>query len=258
MFITVLGSSACRYDYGNDTASFLINNKIIVDTGWNLIENILDMGLNPAELKTILFTHFHHDHYISLPQFLFYHHNCGTPPHELTFIGPADLNTVVNLAMDFLQAERFFKSEERPWCVEIKSGGSIAIDLDDHGKDQLFIETHKSIHPVDGRFYRITDMTSEKKAGFSGDTAFYPGEMKFFKDCELLIHECSLGGKYCGENQYLHASAEDAAVVAAGAGVERLALVHYPENLREECRSVAAERFSGEVLMPVKGDVIYV
>ena len=85
-FVTVLGSSGCKYDYGNDTASFLINNKVIVDTGWNLVENILDLGLNPADFKIVLFTHFHHDHYLALPQFLFYHLNCGKSLNELTLI----------------------------------------------------------------------------------------------------------------------------------------------------------------------------
>ena len=66
-FVTVLGSSGCKYDYGNDTASFLINNKIIIDTGWNLVENLLDLNLNPADFDTVLFTHFHHDHYLALP-----------------------------------------------------------------------------------------------------------------------------------------------------------------------------------------------
>ena len=251
-FITVLGSSGGRYDYGNDTASYLINNKVIIDTGWNLVENILDLGLNPAEFKTVLFTHLHHDHYLALPQFLFYYINAGRSLNELTFIGPEDLNLVVNLAANFLQLSRFYKDIGFPQCIEIKSGESITLD-----GEQLFIETHKSLHPVDGRYYRVTDIATGTKIGFSGDTAYSPDESIFFKDCGLLFHECSLGGKYTGDNFYLHASAEEAAVVAAESGVKKLALIHYSEKSRAECFKAAADKFHGEILTPAKGDIIY-
>ncbi|MCL1859427.1 MAG: MBL fold metallo-hydrolase [Oscillospiraceae bacterium] len=250
-FITVLGSSGCRYDYGNDTASYLINNKIIVDTGWNLVENILDLNLNPADFKTILFTHLHHDHYLALPQFLFYYLNEGRSLNELTFIGPGELNIILNLAMNFLQISRFYGNAGCPKCIEIKPGENITLD-----SLNLYIESHKSIHPVDGRYYNVTDMLTHKKTGFSGDTAYNPDETEFFKNCDLLIHECSLGGRHTGENMYLHSDAEEAAAVAAGAGVKALALVHYPAKIRTECFNAAKNKFDGQILMPVKGDII--
>ncbi|MCL2772036.1 MAG: helix-turn-helix domain-containing protein [Oscillospiraceae bacterium] len=253
-FITVLGSSGCRYDYGNDTASYLINNKVIVDTGWNLVENILDLGLNPADFKTVLFTHFHHDHYIALPQFLFYHLNEGRSLNELTFVGPGELHMVVALAMNFLQVSRFYENAGYPKCTEIRSGENITINIDSGTK--LFIEAHKSIHPVDGRYYCVTDMVTNSKIGFAGDTAYNHDEIAFFKNCDLLIHECSLGGKHTGDNLYLHSDAEEAASVAADAGVKKLALVHYPARIRTECFDSAVNKFKGEVLTPIKGDVI--
>jgi len=256
-FITILGSSGCKYDYGNDTASYLINNKIIVDTGWNLVENILDLGLNPTDFKTVLFTHFHHDHYLALPQFLFYYINSGKSLSELTFIGPDGLNLIVNLALNFLQVSQFYKDAGYPECKEIASGESIILDIGDNGQlFQLFIEAYKSIHPVDGRYYCVTDMNTGAKIGFSGDTAYNSAEKLFFKDFDLLIHECSLGGKHTGENLYLHSDATDAAVIAEEARVKKLALVHYPARLRAECFNAAKNKFHGEILMPVKGDVI--
>ncbi|MCL2096172.1 MAG: MBL fold metallo-hydrolase [Oscillospiraceae bacterium] len=261
MFVTVLGSSGCRYDYGNDTASFLINNKIIVDTGWNLVENLLDLNLDPVNFRTVLFTHFHHDHYISLPQFLFYHDIYGTKMSELNFIGPGeDLQKVVSLAADFLQVSRFYEESEilTPKLTKIKSGENITLDFD--CGEKLFIEAHKSIHPVDGRLYRVTDEKTGKITGFSGDTVVSLDEIEFFKDCDLLIHECSLGGKknYRNDNLYMHASAEEAAGIASASGVKKLALAHYPEKLRDECFNAAKEKFSGEILTPKKGDIIEV
>ena len=251
-YITVLGSSGCRYDYGNDTASYLINNKIIVDTGWNLVENLLDLKLNPADFKVILFTHFHHDHYLALPQFLFYYLNENKSLSELTLIGPDDLTKVVNLALDFLQVSRFYEHAGCPNCIEIKPGENLSLE-----KGQLFIESYKSTHPVDGRYYCVTDMLTNKKTGFSGDTAYNPAEISFFRNCDLLIHECSLGGKHTGDNSYLHSDAETAAIVAAESNAKKLALTHYPEKLRDECLNSAKNKFTGEILTPVKNDIIY-
>ena len=249
-FVIVLGSSGCFYDYGNDTASYLINNKIIVDTGWNLVENILDMKLNPADFKTVLFTHFHHDHYLALPQFLFYHLNVGNSLSELILIGPSELKMIVKLAVDFLQVPRFYENAGYPNCIEIQPVESITLN------NQLIIETHKSMHPVDGRYYCVIDTATSAKIGFSGDTAYDAGEVIFFKGCDLLFHECSLGGTHTGDNSYLHADAEQAASVAAEAGVKTLALVHYREKVRAECLNAASGKFDGKILMPIKGDVI--
>jgi len=258
-FVTVLGSSGCKYDYGNDTASYIINNKIIIDTGWNLVENILDLRLNPTDFKTVLFTHFHHDHYLALPQFLFYYLNEGKSLSELTLIGPDDLNKTVDLAINFLQASRFYENAGYPKCIEmgieIKPGENIILEMD--LKEKLFIESCKSIHPVDGRYYCVTDKNTNKKAGFSGDTAYNPAEIDFFRNCDILFHECSLGGKHTGDNSYLHCDAETAALVAAESNAKKLALVHYPEKRREECFNAAKNKFSGEILTPIKGDVIY-
>ena len=250
-FITVLGSSGCKYDYGNDTASYLINNKIILDTGWNLVENLLDLGLNPTDFNTILFTHFHHDHYLALPQFLFYYLNEGKSLSELSLIGSEDLSMTVNLAMNFLQVSRFYENAGYPKCREIKSGENITLDT-----EQLFIESYKSLHPVDGRYYCVTNMSTGTKIGFSGDTAYNPAEILFFKNCDLLIHECSLGGKHAGDNLYLHSNAETAAIVASEANAKKLALVHYPARRRAECFNAAKNKFHGEIIMPVKGDII--
>ena len=255
-FVTVLGSSGCKYDPGNDTASFVINNKIIVDTGWNLVDNLMGLGLEPKDFKTVLFTHLHHDHYLALPQFLFYHLCAGTNLSDLLLIGPHDLNIVVDLAMSFLQTSKFYKDTSYPKCMDLKTDVRFFPD-----KEQLlFVESEKSLHPVSGKYYRVTDLSTGKKIGFSGDTAYSPVEISFFKNCDLLFHECSLGGKKRNgdENSYLHAAAEEAAYVAAEAGVKKLALVHYAERFKEDCFNAASNIFKGEILTPKKGDIIFV
>jgi ribonuclease Z len=68
----------------------------------------------------------------------------------------------------------------------------------------------------------------------------------------LLLHEAN--GDHEG-----HSTPEDAADVARDAGVERLALIHYPvvDTDLERWRRRAARRFPGEVILARDGDIYH-
>src|SRR5689334_23751249 len=109
--VTFLGTDAVVPECGGDTASFVINRKIMVDTGWYGAIKMRCYGLDPMQIETLILTHCHHDHYIGLPQLLFYltmraSERADRP--KLKIIGPAeDLELVVRLAQQFLQMDRF-------------------------------------------------------------------------------------------------------------------------------------------------------
>ena len=69
--IMFLGTTACIFDKNDDTPSFLINKKYLFDTGFALVNNLVNNDIDPLSIKYLFFTHMHHDHYISLPSFLF-------------------------------------------------------------------------------------------------------------------------------------------------------------------------------------------
>jgi ribonuclease BN (tRNA processing enzyme) len=85
-----LGTSSCRTDIGNDTASFVLNRELMVDTGWCSVENLRTAGIDPVEVPYLLLTHWHHDHYLSLPSILFYHLCIIGDLSHLTILGPAE------------------------------------------------------------------------------------------------------------------------------------------------------------------------
>src|SRR5579871_6483509 len=109
--VTFLGTSAVVPGAGHDTASFLINGKYLVDTGWYAAIKMRSYGFDPMQLEYLVLTHCHHDHYLGLPQLLFYlrmrrRERPDRPP--LKIVGPAeDLERVVMLARQFLQPDRF-------------------------------------------------------------------------------------------------------------------------------------------------------
>ena len=106
--ITIIGDSSCIPDKGRETACFLINGKHLVDTGWCSALRMRDHGFDPLKLDSIILTHFHQDHYIGLPQLLFYiglRKRSGPP---LNIYGPSEnLQRVVEAADAFLQVPRF-------------------------------------------------------------------------------------------------------------------------------------------------------
>lgn len=124
--LTFLGTASVTPEAGHDTASFLINRDILVDTGWSAAIRMLSYGFSPLDLEYLILTHCHHDHYLGLPQLLFYRRmrqrdRDGLRP--LKIIGPAeDLERVVKLSRDLLQADRFPDVDHVPEVVPLSPG----------------------------------------------------------------------------------------------------------------------------------------
>ena len=75
--VTFLGTAAAIPSAGHDAASFVVNERYLVDTGWNTALTLLTHGLDPLNIEYLLLTHCHHDHYLGLPQLLFFTGPCN-------------------------------------------------------------------------------------------------------------------------------------------------------------------------------------
>lgn len=250
--ITFLGTSAVTPGAGHDTASFVINRKYLVDTGWNAAIRMLSHGISPLDLECLFFTHFHQDHYISLPQVLFYRNQRGrdrehVPP--LRIIGPEEeLERIVSLTTQFIQIEKlkggFVELELHP----LSPGSSFETDA-------FLIETIKSIHPVPGLVYRFTDKETSKVLAFTGDTAYHPPIIEMARDADLLIHEASHGPNRPKDTTWGHAGSPEAAEIAKEANAKRLALVHCPEA-QQEAAVEAAKVIFPNTFWPEDGETV--
>ena len=72
MKITFLGVDGCIPAPGSDTASFLFERGLMIDVGWHATETLRRCGKTPADVRSVLFTHCHHDHlihFLSFPAF---------------------------------------------------------------------------------------------------------------------------------------------------------------------------------------------
>jgi ribonuclease Z len=246
-----LGTSSCRTDIGNDTASFVLNGTLMVDTGWCCVQNLRTAGMEPTDIPYLLLTHWHHDHYLSLPSLLFYHLCLKGSLDHLTILGPAeDAARVVSLALDFLQTNRFYPAARPPVIVPLEPGQAFETDA-------FSLATTAALHAVQALCTVYTDKESQVKVGFTGDTAYQPGLGPFFRGCDILLHESSLGpvaADPAANARYLHSGALDAAKVAKEAGVPHLVLLHGSTQTREACIRAARTVFEGKVTWPERGE----
>ena len=54
----------------DNSASYLIDDKILIDMPGGNYKNMLRMDINFQNINDILFTHFHGDHFLDIPFFL--------------------------------------------------------------------------------------------------------------------------------------------------------------------------------------------
>jgi len=220
--ITVLGTDSCTPTKGANTASFVVNRRVAVDTGWYLTDRLLACGICPLDIEAVVFTHCHHDHIMGLPQLIFYYGIKGgeRPKRPLRIYGPAgEIRRVVEDAQRFLQFDRY---PELRFDIEVHDlrGGA---ELDICG---LKVRTCSARHAVAALSYRFGNAAGASVV-FSGDTAFNPDLIELARGAGLLVHEASYGAKSVREDERWGPSgAPDAAEVARQAGVARLAIVH--------------------------------
>lgn len=253
--ITFMGTSTALPDAHSDTASFVINGKYAVDTGWFVIHNLRDkLGIEPTDIEYLFFTHMHHDHYLSLPSLLFYFLMRRKNLSELKIVGPVqDLELVVNLAMNFLQKDRFYSDKSGPTLIPLQPG-------DHYDSSDFTLHTCGTIHPVQGLCYRFTDKRTGTVFSFTGDSAYHPPIADHVRGSSLLIHEASMGPIAAdpNHNTALHSGAVDAGRIAQAAQVDRLLLVHGPLTKADACVEAAKQEFAGSVEWPKDGQTIII
>ncbi|MFP4057333.1 MAG: MBL fold metallo-hydrolase [Candidatus Brocadiia bacterium] len=239
--VLFLGVDACTPTKGENTASFLVDGRVVVDTGWFLVDRLLAADVDPLGIEAVLLTHCHHDHILGLPQ-LFFYHGIRRSPRLPRLYGPrGEASRVAADAARFLQVDRYPELELELEVIEVAPGQRFALA-------GLQASACAARHALPGLCYRI-----ERPAGpsvvFSGDTAPNPELAELARGADLLVHECSLGAASAPDGRaWGHSGAADAAELARQAAVGRLALVHCPAERRQAALAAATARFAESVL----------
>jgi ribonuclease Z len=248
MKIIFIGTSSCVPSIGSDTASFVLNDRHLVDTGWYAVLKMREYGIDPFGLESLVLTHLHHDHYMGLAPMLFYlcyRKRVNVAPAPLRILGPEPyLERVFDNTCRYLQLSRFPELEVAHTLLPLCAGQSFKLG-------GLQWETFAAKHvsgqgePEPALCYRVTEAQSGASIVFTGDTSFHTPLAGFAQGAQLLIHDAA------------HTSGRDAATIAQMAGVERLMLIHYAQSSAASQLSAARAEFP-ESYLAVDGDTVIV
>lgn len=238
-----LGTGACIPPTGNDTASFLLDGEILIDTGWHVTDTLRRAGHAPKDVRHLFFSHLHHDHTMAFPALL-YEFYTAREEVSLCLYSHEGVFDLISNSDAFLQKDIYWPARTRPEVHLLKDGDTVHAGNYD-------IRVMASDHAVPGYCYRFHHRGSGRDIGFSGDTAYMPELADFFRGCDLLVHEFSFGLKKSVPNLPRHSDIFDAATVARDAAAGALCPVHGPTTERQVLEAAIGGIYSGRVIWPM-------
>ena len=245
--LIVLGTAASVPNAEHDTVSLLLRGPgwaVLIDCGGSPLHKLARLGVEPDQIRAVVLTHRHADHIYGL-SILVQGLWLGGREAPLPIYGPAEtLDVARDLLALFSLAERedMFNIVWHP--VPLRQGRTV---LEVEG---VRIRAAPTVHgDVQTLALRFENTATGRSVVYSADTKPCEAVVQLAAGTDLLIHEAT--GDY-----YNHSSPAGAAQVAREAGVERLALIHYPVvGVNLERWRAGAEGFPGPVSLAQDGDV---
>ena len=212
---------------------------VLIDCGNGALLRLREAGIPPGDIKTVLITHLHFDHYSDYPYLMiepligeaaFSRGNLQVygPPGITRLVRNFELTYDVELdSYAYLEGYERVREVARADVYEIHQGWSmkkgdwtISAGIVDHG-----------IVKIPSFAYRI-DSPDGKSIVFSGDTVPCEGIVDIARGADILVHECNFPDeevetrKKLGFAWQIHSTPSDAGRVAHEAGARTLATNH--------------------------------
>lgn len=259
MKVTVLGSGTPEPYARRASSGYLIetqDQKILLDCGGGVVSRLLEIGVEPSDIDTLVLSHLHSDHMIDYARLI--HAAWDMAGKSIRVFGPAPIAEINErlfgpsgaLAFDLAARTGFEPSQEvwrdrggvvpRPWpspqITEI--GPGFTCDAD--GWSLEACEVPHAQPWLLCLAFRLE--AGGKVLTYSGDAGLCEGMEKLSADADLLIHWC-----YRSEGQTISPRLDARsptpsliAQMAADAGVKRLLLTHTRVQMDEPAARTAA------------------
>ena len=224
MTLYLLGTGAAVSDPHRTTTMLAVSDgssTLAVDCGGDLIQRMLTAGLAPDTLDGLILTHEHPDHVSGFPLVM----------EKLWLLGRRRPLPVYGPATALSQARRIFEAfDTSGWdgLPEIE-WQEVALEPDTAllSSAAWTVVATPVEHSVPTIGLRFTSQ-HERSVTYSCDTAPCQRVVDLARDADVLVHEAT------GSVPGVHSSVEEAAEIAARAGVHRLLLVHLPPGLGDD------------------------
>jgi ribonuclease Z len=229
----LLGTGAAVSEPHRTTTMLAVSDgmsSVLIDCGGDVLQRARQAGITFDSIDALIITHEHPDHVSGFPLFM----------EKLWLAGRRRPIPVIGIKEALAQARRCFMAfdtsgwddmPEIEWR-EIRCEAGVEV-LD---TEAWHITGTPGIHSVPVIGLRITSRAGRGVVSYSCDTEPSEEIIKMSLESTILVHEAT--GKGAG-----HASAEQAARVAAEAGVDRLLLVHLPDKVTDAQIDAAREIF---------------
>lgn len=237
--LTVLGSGTLLPDGARGSASYHLRSgthRLLLDAGPGTHHGLPRAGLDWRGIDTVAISHYHPDHVTDLPALLaaFRFAELSTP---LTLLGPRGFE-------DYLER---LAALHGPWILE-PSRPLTVVELDEtetwvSAEGILSVSVRPTPHTEESVAYRVDG--SGWSLGYTGDTGPHPDLHEFFRDCTVLVSECSIDDP---PEMDTHLSPRSVAAMASAAQPGALVVSHvYPPLTPEGAVARIRERYDGRV-----------
>ena len=241
MQLILLGTGNGKADpkrFGPSNVLWIENEPILIDCGNGALMRLREAGIPPGDIKTVIFTHLHFDHYCDYP-YLMIEPLIGEAAFSrgnlMVYGPPGTERLVMNFEKTYdyeLDSYAYLEGYERVremahaevteiyhgWKMKLLSS-EISATLVDHGDVK-----------IPSFAYRID--ANGKSVVFSGDTVPCKALVELAKGADVLVHECNFPDaevdtrKKLGYAWYIHSTPTQVGKVAKASGVKKLILNH--------------------------------
>lgn len=180
MQVTLIGTGGIHTP--DNSASVLIDNKILIDVPNGSEKNIMKLGKQIKDIDLILITHLHADHYFDIP-FLFAHNQVINREKVLYIVGPKRTKEVI-MSVTHLAFNMYFDDyiEKHVKFIEFEGNSNIGI------LTEYNIKSEKVEHgKIEAYGYIINN-----KLGITGDTKICVGTEKIIEKSQKIIVDVSM------------------------------------------------------------------
>lgn len=208
---------------------------ILIDCGGDAIQRLLACGIDLDSLDQVIVTHEHADHvsgFTLMVQKLW----LAERRRPIPIYGIRQALDQARRVWDAFETDHW-KDKGLPdleWNEVTHEPGATVFE-----NDTFRVTAAPADHPVPTIGLRVEHVPTGRRMAYSCDTAGpHPPIVELAREAGLLVHEAN------GSMPGVHASAEEAAQVAAEAGAHRLVLVHLPAGCTEDDLAEARQRFT--------------
>ncbi|MCK5706643.1 MAG: MBL fold metallo-hydrolase [Candidatus Aureabacteria bacterium] len=239
MKLTILGSGVCIPTSDRCQSSYLIqtnNSNILFDIGSGALYRLTQANIDYFSIDVICITHKHCDHMSDFIPFLFATNNHPTVKRtkELKLIGPPGIKKHIEELFNVYN--HWIEPETYSLNIIEAFEGSFEIDKN-------IIDVFSVKHCDNSNGYCITDEFG-KVFAYSGDASFGENLVKYVKNAQVLLLECSFPDKKLEK----HLNINDVSMIIDNAQCKKLILTHiYPGYEDFDFKASLNDVYSGEV-----------